>query len=1126
MANVHDVGMSSMSSTRSRRFSLSPHTISDGAVGRTVRELNARVIGASAGDFGTRAQHGTAEQGYRSRNRQRSPHRQSDRYARETSVRANPAGEQEALDWLQALEGVYDRLDALERHNNLHAATIAKLNEDGGYTSKKLKIVENDITAYKNFLSSTHTNMESVLKNKFDGLNNQINVIQSTLDSITSIIPPAIETIDAKIKEVEVAFAQSQTIYTGTPVPPGLPVGAQAPAAAPAPMRAEIGTPVEPADPQSPFAGNAAPAGAPVAHGPPQPRDEGLFDPWAAEAARLRAALPAAQAAPAAPDARYMAPELVPDHAKAEFRAQAPPPPPRPEPQVQPEMPKYPPMPNAFAGNFEQSPFETLKPGYVTPDRVAGGAGHSGPGKSAWSDNKPCMFEISRKENKLLAQWTRNAADFQLWRDRIVDHCCRSTMHWRHLLEYCAKATSAIQPEWLRSNNVAGINAWDLSTMLESFMVDWFPKSMYRRRVPLAGGTMGNGLEMWRLLHVENKGGGDAIEFGGVRRLQEFPRCNEVKHLNEHIDDWLDVLSQFGSELEHCPKLLKSMIFAIIPKNYEDELLTKPEFCKDYHSIIKWCRMKTQILRTRELAELSRKPHHAKALRGKKVEEEEDPAEEEEQPPAPPQKPVDEVPPWAQALVAAVGRANPTKKPTRAEPKRKPRPRAVIPPGFTFEGCWHCKGKDHTRSGGRDGKGAKCPGFAKLMKDANPGITERRKMKLPTGYMGAYEKALIAAGGKPRRVNALDGALSDEDYDSEESDFNVPTYMGGVAAALVDDGDDSSDDDDFTMCGSYGRGICNRGRVNMLRSAAPNSDEPTPPPPAAWTPVTGVSEDQLFREHKLMETAKNEKAWPDLVAALGHRSSVEHPNRYRAIADEETSLDDDTLSSLNGWAKVHYKKLKKKKSETTASVRPAAVPTSSPVAKPDVYEKFTIKTEAELDNFLQTHPQIAALPDDQDKVRRILRSKPVELECDANEVLCLVDSGSTINAANVEKHFPSYKQFVRETRKSKSGDFARTACGKKLFNRGRCDIRGSADGEEFPVAFKDMKVEMPILSVRKIVKKNNRVCFQDGGGYIRNQTSGRRIRFYEFEGVYFLKLRTDQPSSDTGQVDFHRPGTP
>ena len=60
------------------------------------------------------------------------------------------------------------------------------------------------------------------------------------------------------------------------------------------------------------------------------------------------------------------------------------------------------------------------------------------------------------------------------------------------------------------------------TSMLESFIVDYFPKSTYRLRIPLAGGELGNGLDMWRLLHIEYRGGNYAIDFGGVRRLQEF----------------------------------------------------------------------------------------------------------------------------------------------------------------------------------------------------------------------------------------------------------------------------------------------------------------------------------------------------------------------------------------------------------------------------------------------------------------------------------------------------------------------------------------------------------------------------------------------------------------------------
>ena len=77
--------------------------------------------------------------------------------------------------------------------------------------------------------------------------------------------------------------------------------------------------------------------------------------------------------------------------------------------------------------------------------------------------------------------------------------------------------------------------------MLESFIVDYFPKNMYRRRIPLAGSELGNGLEMWRILHIEHRGGNDAIEFGRIRRLQEFQKYNDLKMLGEHLDDWLDL---------------------------------------------------------------------------------------------------------------------------------------------------------------------------------------------------------------------------------------------------------------------------------------------------------------------------------------------------------------------------------------------------------------------------------------------------------------------------------------------------------------------------------------------------------------------------------------------------------
>ena len=77
--------------------------------------------------------------------------------------------------------------------------------------------------------------------------------------------------------------------------------------------------------------------------------------------------------------------------------------------------------------------------------------------------------------------------------------------------------------------------------MLEAFLVDWLPRQMYNRRAQWSGGEFGNGLEMWRRLFIEYHGGNEAVEYGGIRRLQEFPRCIVVARLSELLDDWMDV---------------------------------------------------------------------------------------------------------------------------------------------------------------------------------------------------------------------------------------------------------------------------------------------------------------------------------------------------------------------------------------------------------------------------------------------------------------------------------------------------------------------------------------------------------------------------------------------------------
>ena len=250
-----------------------------------------------------------------------------------------------------------------------------------------------------------------------------------------------------------------------------------------------------------------------------------------------------------------------------------------------------------------------------------------------------------------------------------------------------------------------------------------------------------------------------------------------------------------------------------------------------------------------------------------------------------------------------------------------------------------------------------------------------------------------------------------------------------------------------------------------------------------------------------------------------------NPNKFAALATSDDNDNDveQLTDNLNNWAHTVHRKPKKSKA--------TAVPKSL-----DVWDTITVKSEADLDKLLQKCPKLAALPANDRKIRKALRSMPAELICGPDETLCLMDSGSTVNAAWIEKHFPAYAKLVQSTPASRGGDYATTAGGQKLMNKGRCVVQATAGGMEFSPAFKDMETELPILSVRKIVRQNNDVQFGRRGGTIKNQKSGRTIKFHEYQGVYFLKLKVrnpnlmdtdesipphDEPDIDSG---FTRPG--
>ena len=78
---------------------------------------------------------------------------------------------------------------------------------------------------------------------------------------------------------------------------------------------------------------------------------------------------------------------------------------------------------------------------------------------------------------------------------------------------------------------------------------------------------------------------------------------------------------------------------------------------------------------------------------------------------------------------------------------------------------------------------------------------------------------------------------------------------------------------------------------------------------------------------------------------------------------------------------------------------------------------------------------------------------------------------------------------------------------------GEIDLTGTIDGELRTIPFVDMKVSMPIASMRRTVKQGNDLIMTEDGGIIRNRRTKKVIRLHERQGLYFFKMKLFRPRS-------------
>ena len=84
-----------------------------------------------------------------------------------------------------------------------------------------------------------------------------------------------------------------------------------------------------------------------------------------------------------------------------------------------------------------------------------------------------------------------------MWHDRLVNHISQNCSIWKTVLELVEEQTQRITKASTVPLDCMGVNAWELSIMLENVLCSWISDKLYSKRKNLCGGEPGNGFELW-----------------------------------------------------------------------------------------------------------------------------------------------------------------------------------------------------------------------------------------------------------------------------------------------------------------------------------------------------------------------------------------------------------------------------------------------------------------------------------------------------------------------------------------------------------------------------------------------------------------------------------------------------
>ena len=240
-------------------------------------------------------------------------------------------------------------------------------------------------------------------------------------------------------------------------------------------------------------------------------------------------------------------------------------------------------------------------------------------------------------------------------------------------------------------------------------------------------------------------------------------------------------------------------------------------------------------------------------------------------------------------------------------------------------------------------------------------------------------------------------------------------------------------------------------------------------------------------------------------------------NSFAALTDHcDDSVDDELVEAMHTFA--HHIQVGKKQSQRSRRQKedvPAILKEAKKINEGAIDKPIIIQCSKDI-NRPDVQRMMKPLPSSPERINHLASLCPSaeEVPLLPGEKWILFDTGASCNALNVARDCPQYGSHVLPTRNSVSGKGAESANGGSIKERGEVAVDLLTDGLPCKMVFKDMDVSMPIASGRMCVDSGDTFAvIHKGGGTLKNIVSGKEIRLYARQGVYFFKSTILPPGS-------------